>query len=93
MPDVTQRRHSAARKGARTARPRETGAQGCAMALSFVIAGLDPAIHAAKRHDNSYDRCSWRIVMDRWVKAGDDDGVIGAGRENSLSSLSFIFAH
>jgi hypothetical protein len=46
MPDVTQRRRSAARKAARTARPRESGIQGCAR-VSFVIAGLDPAIHAA----------------------------------------------
>ena len=42
--------------------------------VSFVIAGLDPAIHAAKRLEQNLDRLtSLHISMDHRVKPGGDE--------------------
>jgi hypothetical protein len=42
--------------------------------FSFVIAGLDPAIHAAKRLEQNLDRLtSLHISMDHRVKPGGDE--------------------
>ncbi len=44
-----------------------------ASSLSSVIAGLDPAIHEANRHRETYARfCLRHVIMDARVKPGHD---------------------